>query len=716
MRVLAGRYELVRFVGRGGMGEVWEGRDRVIERRVAVKLLPHDRGDQAGTALFFREARTAGALHHPGVVTVHDLGRDEADGSLFLVMEFLEGRDLAALLRADGVPSVAVAVDWAAQAAVALARAHQAGIVHRDLKPANLMLTGDGVVKILDFGIARFVEGTNQSSKIMGTLAYMPPERFDEQPGDARSDLYSFGCVLHELLTGNAPFDVSGPIAMMNAHLTGTPTRPGEHRPGIPTALDDLVLELLSKDPDDRPPSADDVHQRLRAFTPDRPTTQLPPTRPDERLPAARTTEPNPAAPPPVPRTHNADATTATRPAAPRRDPAPATPAPDPRPTSAAPRGSTGPAGDAHGTPSPGRRRFLWLGAGAATALTAGGITAALGLTDRTSRRKWSYTTDGTVYAVSVAGGIVYAGSGDRSVYALDATTGTKKWSYPTTGQIGALTVVNGAVYAGSWDDSVYCLDALTGDLRWSYGAGPGDGTGSWSLSVVDGVLYASSEGAYVHAVDAATGTKKWSYDVGGFSGVESSSVVDGVVYVGKANEQVHALDAATGTKKWSFDTAPGSGGGSGGSTLYAFSVVGTTAYAGNGDRSVKALDAATGAKKWSFAADNVVHALSVAGEVVYAGGGDSVYALDAATGAKKWSYTARGSVSSLSVVDGVVYVGSHDRSVYALDAVTGVKKWSYATGGNSSYRNAGVYALSAAGGVVYAGGVDTKVYALSAE
>ncbi|MDI2130161.1 serine/threonine-protein kinase [Yinghuangia seranimata] len=303
MRVLADRYELVRFLGRGGMGEVWEGRDRVLKRRVAVKLLPSRNGDTSGADLFFREARTAGALNHPGVVTVHDLGRDPADGSLFLVMEFVEGRDLATVLRDDGPPPVKDAVRWAAEAAAALVRAHTAGIVHRDLKPANLMLTGDGTVKILDFGIARFMEATDRSSRVLGTVAYMPPERFDEQPGDARSDLYSLGCVLHELLTGRVPFEATGMVSMMNAHLRKAPTRPGEQRPGVPADLDALVLALLAKEPKDRPSTADEVRTRLRAIT----VPGVPP--PIDPLPGSHAappdvplrlvdTEPNPRIPP----------------------------------------------------------------------------------------------------------------------------------------------------------------------------------------------------------------------------------------------------------------------------------------------------------------------------------------------------------------------------------------------------------------------------------
>ncbi|MFE3199146.1 protein kinase [Embleya sp. NPDC059237] len=457
MRVLAGRYELVRFVGRGGMGEVWEGRDRVIARRVAVKLLPHAPGDAAGAALFLREARTAGALHHPGVVTVHDLGRDEADGSLFLVMEFVEGRDLATVLREDGPPPVAVAVEWAAQVAAALSRAHAAGIVHQDLKPANLMLATDGRIKVLDFGIARFVESTHRSSKVIGTLAYMPPERLDEHPGDARSDLYSLGCVLHELLTGTVPFEATSPVSMMNAHLRRTPERPGEHRPGVPARLDDLVLALLAKNPDDRPATADELHTRLHAIgTPDR-ATPVSPTPADDR-PAAT----------------------------------PAAPDPEPVPATAERDTGTGTGGASSAPASPGRRRFLWIAAGTAAAATTGitialthtgGDTAAHTTNPSTGRRTqpatsppgaaavaatvrpWRFTTGGEVNATpAVVGGVVYIGSQDKNLYALDAATGTKKWAYTTgSGIYSSPAVVDGLVYIGDWDKNVYALDAATG-------------------------------------------------------------------------------------------------------------------------------------------------------------------------------------------------------------------------------------------------------------
>lgn len=265
-RVIAGRYELAELLGRGGMGEVWAAWDNVIRRRVAVKLLQHESGLGTEEQLFLREAHTAGGLNHPGVVTVHDLGQD-TDGSLYLIMELITGRDLGRVLRADGPPPVATAVDWAAQAAAALAVAHAEGIVHRDLKPGNLMVTEHGVVKILDFGIARFATTLTTASHIIGTPAYMPPERLLARPSDARGDLYSLGCLLHELLTGELPFGSHEPAALMFAHVHTEPEPPSRRRAEVPPELDRLVGELLAKSPDDRPATAGQVHDRLRALS-----------------------------------------------------------------------------------------------------------------------------------------------------------------------------------------------------------------------------------------------------------------------------------------------------------------------------------------------------------------------------------------------------------------------------------------------------------------
>ncbi|MCX4632713.1 protein kinase [Streptomyces sp. NBC_01443] len=260
-RVIAGRYELERLLGRGGMGEVWAARDSVMERGVAVKLLQEHLGTTEGEELFFREARTAGALSHPGIVTVHDLGRD-GDGTLYLVMENVPGRNLGVVLKGGQSP-VADVLAWTAQAADALHAAHTVRILHRDLKPANLMLTPAGSVKILDFGIARYISTLTIASRVVGTVAYMPPERLMGKVGDARGDLYALGCVLYELLTGRTPFGDLDTPALMYAHVHTPPAPPSSHRPGLSPQLDALLAELLAKEPGDRPASAADVRDRL---------------------------------------------------------------------------------------------------------------------------------------------------------------------------------------------------------------------------------------------------------------------------------------------------------------------------------------------------------------------------------------------------------------------------------------------------------------------
>ncbi|MGW0879286.1 outer membrane protein assembly factor BamB family protein [Streptomyces sp. NPDC002671] len=689
---MGGRYELVAFVGRGGMGEVWEGRDRVIERRVAVKVLPHDRRDASGAELFFREARTAGGLNHAGVVTVFDLGQDPDDGTLYLVMEFLAGRDLDTVLREDGAPQVPTAVNWAAQTAAALQGAHTAGVVHRDLKPANLMLTPDDQIKILDFGIARYMAATHKSSKVIGTLAYMPPERFADHSGDARSDLYSLGCVLHELLTGSTPFQATEPVAMMAAHLNATPQPPGRARPGVPAALDDLVLALLAKDPDDRPASAAEVCDRLRGLSA--------------------------ASPAPGAGAHlsDADAKTVTAPLTGAGPGAARTPVRVPEPAA----GTSKPAGRIS------RRTALRLGIG--TAAGVGIAATASALFDRNSpddhktptahntpdpRVRWRFTTGGPVMSSpTVTDGVVYVGSDDKNVYALDATTGKRKWHYLTGDKVeGAPTVTEGVLYVGSTDGSVYALNAATGERKWHY---PTGNRLEAAPTVADGVVYIGGSNA-VTALDAATGDKKWAVVCD--SSLELPTVADGVVYIAGYNF-VTALDAETGDEKWA---RRASDWGFARKNLWIESdapedwrftsptVADGVLYIGSSKR-VYALDAATGNKKWAYATGGQVQgAPTVADKVVYVGcSSKAVYAVDAATGNRKWAYVTGESVqSSPAVVDGIVYVGSDDHNVYALDTTTGKKKWAYVTGERVQSSPA------VADKIVYVGSEDHNVYAL---
>jgi serine/threonine-protein kinase len=262
-RVLGGRYRLTALLGRGGMGEVWAAHDERLGRDVAVKLLQGHVRSRGDVERFLREARIAERLSHRNIVTIHDFGEDSA--APYLVMELLDGRDLAAVSH-DGPQPVREVLKWGEQIAAGLAAAHAAGIPHHDLKPANVQLTADGLAKILDVGLARYATVTTQGTAIVGAIAYMAPERARGEVGDDRSDLYSLGCMLAELLTGGPPFPGDDPVAIMLAHLREPPALAALNRPDVPLALRDLILRLLAKRPEERPGGAHIVQEELQGI------------------------------------------------------------------------------------------------------------------------------------------------------------------------------------------------------------------------------------------------------------------------------------------------------------------------------------------------------------------------------------------------------------------------------------------------------------------
>jgi eukaryotic-like serine/threonine-protein kinase len=254
--LLAGRYRLTDRIAAGGMGEVWRGEDELLNREVAVKLLPTGRaGDEAFLARFRAEARYAASLSHPGIARVYDYGESSEFGGAYLIMELVHGEPLSAILARAGRLSADATLDIVSQAARALDAAHQAGIVHRDIKPGNLLVAAGGTTKITDFGIATAVAAAQAShltetGMVMGTAMYVSPEQATGAPVNAASDIYSLGVVAYECLAGRPPFTASEPLAIAFAHKhEPVPPLPAD----VPEPVADLVYHMLAKTPEERP-------------------------------------------------------------------------------------------------------------------------------------------------------------------------------------------------------------------------------------------------------------------------------------------------------------------------------------------------------------------------------------------------------------------------------------------------------------------------------
>jgi len=263
--LLAGRYRLTDRIAAGGMGEVWRGEDNLLNRAVAVKLLPTGRaGDEAFLARFRAEARYSASLSHPGIARVYDYGESAEFGGAYLVMELVNGEPLSAILARAGRLSADATLDVVSQAARALDAAHQAGIVHRDIKPGNILVAAGGTTKITDFGIATAMAAAQAShltetGMVMGTAMYVSPEQATGAPVTDSSDIYSLGVVAYECLAGHPPFTASEPLAIAFAHKhEPVPALP----PDVPSPVSDLVYHMLAKTPEERPASVRVVADR----------------------------------------------------------------------------------------------------------------------------------------------------------------------------------------------------------------------------------------------------------------------------------------------------------------------------------------------------------------------------------------------------------------------------------------------------------------------
>ncbi|WP_151773504.1 protein kinase domain-containing protein [Streptomyces abyssomicinicus] len=531
-RVLADRYRLVRLLGQGGMGEVWEGRDEVLGRAVAVKVISVLAGGGSAAdearARFLREARITAALQHPHIVTVHDLGTaTTAEGSTpFLVMELLRGEGLEAAVRRGPVGG-ADAARWGGQICEALAEAHAAGVMHRDIKPANLFVETSGRVKVLDFGIARAADPAaadgrlTRTGLLVGTAAYMAPEQARGHPEQA-SDLYAVGCVLFELRTGRLPFTAPDALGFLTAHLNDAPPAPSSVAPDVSPAWDRLILRLLAKDPRARYGSAGELADALREL--DGP----------------------PAAAAPVPSPRPGGASTA--------------PAPEAAPTVASTRRDT-PA--EAGRPALSRRGLLLGGAGFAVVATVG-VAAGVHLTGAPGHDPFAWSHDlgsdrGGYDQPLRSGERCFVPAHDSAVVqAVSLTDGRRLWrrdldlAWPLHGRSQAAVTDGGDTVvvlterpAGDLVPMLHVLDGATGRTRWELESYDKD---DYTLHVLDRaglVLFGSDDPNQQHvtAFEARTGEERWSRTV---SGPGPVTAIGDLALVGST-----ALDGTTGKKLW---------------------------------------------------------------------------------------------------------------------------------------------------------------------
>ncbi|WP_407704561.1 beta-alanine-activating enzyme beta-propeller domain-containing protein [Streptomyces spongiae] len=743
-----GPYRIVGRLGAGGMGRVYLGRSPG-GRAVAVKTIRPEMADEPEfRQRFAREAAAARAVS--GAFTAAVVDADPYGDPPWLATVHVAGISLDDTIARHGPLPESSVLALGAGLSEALQAIHAAGLIHRDLKPSNVLLAPDGP-KVIDFGIAISAGSSSltRSGVVVGTPAFMSPEQLTGGRASAPADVFALGGVLVFAAGGEGPFGTGPSVGVGYRVVHDEPDLAA-----VPEGLRPLLARCLEKDPVLRPTVAEllaefsgRVHAASgaaagSAYGEDTVTLALhggdwlpapvaasvrraevagdavDPRLPTGGEPFAETATAPAGFGPPTPAA--LDGPRPSGPSAPGSVPIPVpTPVPIPVPTAGPPGGE----GDR--TPdTPTRRRALIALAGLGTVTAVGAATYMLGRGDQDpgdgkgkdegnntlkdpgdgadpGSRKWTYGTGGPVApALLAANGLVYAGSKDGSMYALDAETGKPRWQFSTgNGVYTCPAVAGGVAYFGSADYHLYAVDVKTGEQRWQFSA---KGEVNSSPVVAGGVVYAGSDDGRLYAVDARSGDREWTFAAEGR--IRSSPVVAwSKVYVGSEDSRLYGVDAATGERRWSFRTD--------GDVKSSPAIADRVVYVGSYDGNLYAVNCDTGELRWTFATrGGVGSSPAVSGGVVYVGSDDgNLYAVDALTGKRKWKFTI-GSVvySSPTVLGDAVYVGSKNGNLYAVRTDTGKRLWTYRTGADVRSSPAGT------GGTVFVGNDSGTVFAVN--
>ncbi|HKP52087.1 MAG TPA: serine/threonine-protein kinase [Chloroflexia bacterium] len=652
--VLQGRYDVEEVLGVGGMSTVYKARDlrfTAVARFCAVKEMPDTSPDprtgQLRLANFEREASLLATLSHPGIPKIYDFFYSQ--GRVYLVLEYIDGRDLETQLQTRGLPMMEEeVVKYAVQVCDVLEYLHghqPQPIVFRDLKPSNIIVTSEGKLTLIDFGIAKVFQSDKRGTMI-GTEGYAPPEQY-RGLAEQRGDIYGLGATMHHLLTNSDPRSQT-PFTFAERPIRKFNSRVSEY-------IESIILRCVEYDIDRRWPSAPALRQalvqssifdaKLKRRQSD-PLEELPSFLDGATVPRMSSSQ---LAEPEVATSTNMHAASGllTIPAL-----TPPRPAPQAGADGAQVLWTFSTDDEIRSSPLY-SREVVFVGSY---------DTNFYALNGKTGDFLWKATTKaGICSSAAMMGDVVVVGSEDSYVYALDARRGSQVWTYRTGAAVrSSPKQYKEMVFVGSDDQNIYCLHADTGQVLWKYR--------TWnfvrsSAAFGKGLVFVGSSDGNLYALDTVSGTLKWKLHTLGAI-ISTPLVVGNTVIVGSMDNYVYAVDMETGYTSWRFECPR--------SVSASPASMGERVMIGSAAGYLHALDSRTGREIWSFDAGSQITSsprISAVSDAVYFGTGNNyVFSVDASSGELRWKYKTRGPVvSSPCIEDGIVYVGSLDRKLYAL-------------------------------------------------